>query len=552
MRIKILVLMGFLLFLVACGSDSKQASPELDPIPNVDTVTTYSMFRDVDPSVNKIAGTILLESPSAGRVDSVWVYWADDQGNRVGDAWLKTGLESPLQVSIPLETTIPSNTQSMVLAWQSDTEQALQDIHIRFHDFVGNAALSGPGGHYEESWTYGVDRPHIPVSRIDNVCTFDNGLVSVIDMAHEMDESWTANSGSGLPNQVDDSAFPAYSFQCDESPVNRHREIYGYVGDELDDEIWTYSTINDSMYYGTLVYDAFLKYLGEPPLNEKIRIRVHFGSVSNQSAYWDGEYANFGDAFPFYYSMMTLDAVAHEVGHGVLNRISNLNAFEYEISTDARTLHEAFGDISGLMAKYEFTGHTDNWIHGEQFYGFARHLNKIETEYGAIASLFDYDDAGRNVYLRIGMITYPFYLLANNWGLETAYKVYVAAARECWVATTTLTEAALCIKQQAGIAGLSEDDVIEAFKTVKIKLFDEGVLSHFTFTVDGFNASFSDGSESTSQTTSWLWDFGDGQSSVLQNPVHTYNQSGEYSVRLTVTDQSNKHDYFERIVSIAD
>jgi len=130
--------------------------------------------------------------------------------------------------------------------------------------------------------------------------------------------------------------------------------------------------------------------------------------------------------------------------------------------------------------------------------------------------------------------------------------VYVAAARECWVATTTLTEAALCIKQQAGISGLSEDDVIEAFKTVKIKLFDEGVLSHFTFTVDGFNASFSDGSESTSQTTSWLWNFGDGQTSALQNPVHTYNQSGEYSVRLTVTDQSNKHDYFERIVSIAD
>ena len=50
----------------------------------------------------------------------------------------------------------------------------------------------------------------------------------------------------------------------------------------------------------------------------------------------------------------------------------------------------------------------------------------------------------------------------------------------CWQAMTTLTEAAECIKQQAGIAGLPEQDVIDAFKTVKIKLFDEGVLSHFT------------------------------------------------------------------------
>lgn len=34
--------------------------------------------------------------------------------------------------------------------------------------------------------------------------------------------------------------------------------------------------------------------------------------------------------------------------------------------------------------------------------------------------------------------------------------------------------------------------------------------------------------------TQYLWEFGDGTSSTLQNPVHTYNSAGTFSVRLTV------------------
>ena len=34
--------------------------------------------------------------------------------------------------------------------------------------------------------------------------------------------------------------------------------------------------------------------------------------------------------------------------------------------------------------------------------------------------------------------------------------------------------------------------------------------------------------------TSWLWEFGDGQTSTAQNPVHTYAAAGDYTVRLTV------------------
>jgi PKD repeat protein len=36
--------------------------------------------------------------------------------------------------------------------------------------------------------------------------------------------------------------------------------------------------------------------------------------------------------------------------------------------------------------------------------------------------------------------------------------------------------------------------------------------------------------------TGWNWDFGDGSSSTLQNPVYTYNTPGTYTVTLTATD----------------
>ncbi len=37
----------------------------------------------------------------------------------------------------------------------------------------------------------------------------------------------------------------------------------------------------------------------------------------------------------------------------------------------------------------------------------------------------------------------------------------------------------------------------------------------------------------------WFWDFGDGETSIEQNPTHSYPTKGEYSVSLTVTDYHN-------------
>jgi len=36
----------------------------------------------------------------------------------------------------------------------------------------------------------------------------------------------------------------------------------------------------------------------------------------------------------------------------------------------------------------------------------------------------------------------------------------------------------------------------------------------------------------------WLWDFGDGGTSPLQNPTHVYNTAGDYTLTVTITDST--------------
>ncbi|SHL12754.1 gliding motility-associated C-terminal domain-containing protein [Chitinophaga jiangningensis] len=76
-----------------------------------------------------------------------------------------------------------------------------------------------------------------------------------------------------------------------------------------------------------------------------------------------------------------------------------------------------------------------------------------------------------------------------------------------------------------------------AFRTVNVtpapvanfiySIISQNVNNTFQFT----DASIVDAGESVS----WFWDFGDGSTSTEINPVHTYMQSGNYTVTLTVT-----------------
>ncbi|MDX1954301.1 MAG: PKD domain-containing protein [Chitinophagaceae bacterium] len=69
----------------------------------------------------------------------------------------------------------------------------------------------------------------------------------------------------------------------------------------------------------------------------------------------------------------------------------------------------------------------------------------------------------------------------------------------------------------------------------------------FTYTIDCNSRNdfvFTDRSDSSS---TWLWDFGDGVTSTLQNPSHSFPGLGTYTVSLTVTYGACQHTYSQPV-----
>ncbi|MGM0619820.1 MAG: PKD domain-containing protein [Bacteroidota bacterium] len=59
----------------------------------------------------------------------------------------------------------------------------------------------------------------------------------------------------------------------------------------------------------------------------------------------------------------------------------------------------------------------------------------------------------------------------------------------------------------------------------------------FTYSATDLTVNFTDTSTDSDGTVqSWSWNFGDGATSTVQNPSHTYGSDGTYTVSLTVTD----------------
>ncbi|MEW6992464.1 M20/M25/M40 family metallo-hydrolase [Colwelliaceae bacterium 6441] len=75
-------------------------------------------------------------------------------------------------------------------------------------------------------------------------------------------------------------------------------------------------------------------------------------------------------------------------------------------------------------------------------------------------------------------------------------------------------------------------------------------IAKFTYRVNAMQVTFTDQSSDDIGVKSYQWSFGDQQTSQAQHPVHTYNQTGSYSVSLTVTDADNLTDSYHQVVTI--
>ena len=76
-------------------------------------------------------------------------------------------------------------------------------------------------------------------------------------------------------------------------------------------------------------------------------------------------------------------------------------------------------------------------------------------------------------------------------------------------------------------------------------------IADFTYATDGLTVTFTDTSTDPDGTiVGWDWDFGDENTSTLQNPTHTYAAGGTYTVTLTVTDNDGLTDSVGKPVTV--
>ena len=101
------------------------------------------------------------------------------------------------------------------------------------------------------------------------------------------------------------------------------------------------------------------------------------------------------------------------------------------------------------------------------------------------------------------------------------------------------------VDASTGLVLLASNDVTKRYWTSDQSLGAQtpGPTANFTATPTSgtapLNVQFTD--SSTGTPTSWAWDFGDGGTSTLKNPAHTYATAGTYSVKLTATNASGSN-----------
>jgi PKD repeat protein len=77
------------------------------------------------------------------------------------------------------------------------------------------------------------------------------------------------------------------------------------------------------------------------------------------------------------------------------------------------------------------------------------------------------------------------------------------------------------------------------------------ISTAYSFTYHCMTATFTDGTPAVAgPITNWAWTFGDGSTSTLQNPTHTYSTAGTFTATLTVTNSSGCTATVNHIITV--
>lgn len=281
------------------------------------------------------------------------------------------------------------------------------------------------------------------------------------------------------------------------------------------------------------------------------------------NAYWSGGPENamhYGNGDANYFPVASLEIAGHELTHGVTE---NSAALIYEGESGA--LNESFSDIFGNTIRFLNAPSVATWYIGDQLLrpngvgdaAFRNMSNPNEflnpDTYGGL-----YFNSGDIVHYDSGIQNFWYYLLVeggtgindinNNYavtaiGMNDAMRIAYRNLAFYLTPGSTFMDARDGSEQAAidlfGLCSPQQFEVIHAWYAVGVGSPTIGgeVIANFTTSPDfACNAPLVTQFTSVGSYESYTWNFGDGGTSTLANPTHTYVSNGNYTVSLTVSN----------------
>ncbi len=412
---------------------------------------------------------------------------------------------------------------------------------------------------------------HAPVSRADIYVDAVNGeILRENSILCHADEEGTAHTGySGERPMIADSFGGEYRLR-DASRGDGVRTFdlnegtsYGDAVDFIDDDNdWDnvnpqrdeYAT--DAHWGSQMTYDYYLEEHGRNSIDNdgfQLNSYVHY-SEDFVNAFWDGSRMTYGDGSGGITPLTSLDIAGHEVTHGLTTMTAGLI-----YSMESGALNESFSDIFGASIERFARPEEWNWLLGDDIGLTLRSLSNPnaytdpDTYFGDYWADLDGGDSG-GVHTNSGVQNFWFYLLTEG-GIGTndndddydvtgidieassaiAFRnltVYLTPSSNFAAARFFAIESAVDLY---GVCTFEVEQTANAWYAVGVgDIYNPETVADFV-TADTlgcaipFTVNFSNESENA---IDFEWDFGDGETSTDENPVHVYTDPGVYTVTL--------------------
>lgn len=302
----------------------------------------------------------------------------------------------------------------------------------------------------------------------------------------------------------------------------------------------------------------------------KILSYVHYSS-SYDNAFWNGVCMTYGDGNVFK-PLTAIDVCGHEITHAVTSNSANL-VYSYE----SGALNESFSDIFGNTIEAYARPTQWNWKIGEDITSGGSGLRNmanpnLNSNPKFYIGNYWYGGSGDNggVHTNSGVQNYWYYLIAQGasgtnekgWSFKIdslgLAKAGAIAYRNLTVYLTSSSKYAdartYSIISAADLFGQCSKEVIAVTNAWWVcgvgKAYDSGyVKADFVAdTLACFTGKVLNFTNLSNNYKSSEWSFGDGDTSLKNNPTHAYKSYGTFTVKLKARSCfNNKYDSLTRV-----